>query len=243
MPENDFWVLAVSPHPDDECLTGLLPLRLAEECGAKVAVWAASYGSAEERREERRRELRAACEFLGWKLLGRGTEGATVEGLAEWWRAHPGALVVCPHERDGHPRHRATHRLVRAAADMAGGRRVVAETDYWMPCERPNLLVEASAAHVERLAEALRKHAGEVARSDYDKRLGAWMCDNVRRAGEFMAGAGGKPPRFGFATPYRVRVRSGGRWRELAIRERAAGVGGEAMRWFAEDCRRGVGEG
>ena len=117
MPENDFWVLAVSPHPDDECLTGLLPLRLAEECGAKVAVWAASYGSAEERREERRRELRAACEFLGGTLLGRGTEGATVEGLAEWWRAHPGALVVCPHERDGHPRHRATHRLVRAAAD------------------------------------------------------------------------------------------------------------------------------
>ena len=54
MPGNDFWVLAVPPHPDDECLTGLLPLRLAEECEAMVAVWAATYGCAVGRREERR---------------------------------------------------------------------------------------------------------------------------------------------------------------------------------------------
>lgn len=234
--KRDLWVLAVPPHPDDECLTGLLPLRLAEECGAKVAVWAASYGSAKDRRAARRKELRAACDFLGWNLLGRATEGATIEGLTAWLKAHPGALVVCPHARDGHPRHRATHRLAVAAADAAGGRVLFAETDYWMPCERPNLLVEASPAHLDRLASALRCHAGEVARSDYDKRLPAWMCDNVRRAGEFMAGAGGTPPRFAFATPYLVRLRCGGRWCGAGWRDGALPLGAAAR--FAEVCRR-----
>ena len=214
-------VLVVAPHPDDECLTGLLPLRLQEERGARVEVWAATYGSDEGRRAERRRELEAACGMLGWEVLGKGTEGATAEGVAKWLRealgegGAPPPLVVCPHSRDGHPRHRAAHRLAVAGADLSGVVAWFAETDYWMPMARPNLLVEASEGHLERLAEALRQHRGEVARSDYDRRLGAWMCDNVRRAGEFMAGAGGTPPRFPFATPYLLRQRCGRRWQRF----------------------------
>ncbi|MBR6023176.1 MAG: PIG-L family deacetylase [Kiritimatiellae bacterium] len=214
-------VLVVAPHPDDECLTGLLPLRLQEERGARVEVWAATYGSDEGRRAERRKELEAACGMLGWGVLGEGTEGATAEGVAEWLRgaweteAWGAPMIVCPHCRDGHPRHRAAHRLAVAGVDLSGVAAWFAETDYWMPMAKPNLLVEASEGHLARLVEALRRHRGEVSRSDYDRRLGAWMCDNVRRSGEFMAGAGGTPPRIGYGTPYGLRERRGGRWRRL----------------------------
>lgn len=216
-------VLVVPPHPDDECLTGVLPLRLQRECGARVEVWAATYGSTAGRRAERRGELEDACGVLEWRVLGKGTEGATPEGIAAWLRAAAGEggaapLVVCPHALDGHPRHRATHRLAVAGADASGVAAWFAETDYWMPLARPNLLAEATEEQLERLAEALRRHRGEVARSDYDRRLGAWMCDNVRRAGEFMAGAGGAPPRMAYAEAYLLRLRRAGRWTRVAAR-------------------------
>ena len=49
-------VLILAPHPDDECITGLLPLRLRRECGFEV--WAApvTLGSRRERRAARLRD-------------------------------------------------------------------------------------------------------------------------------------------------------------------------------------------
>ena len=179
------WVAVVAPHPDDECLTGLLALRLQRECGLGVKVVTATLGSKVERREARAEELAAACGALGWAVdLGAARaegDGGKIEGIA---RAIAGAaLVTVPHAADGHATHRATHRWAVAAMDAAGGRWRVAETEYWHPMTRPNLMVGAHGREVEELRQALELHCGEVARNDYAARLGAWMSDNVRRGG------------------------------------------------------------
>ena len=207
-------VLVVPPHPDDECLTGLLPLRLQREAGAEVDVRAATYGSSEARRKERRKELEAACGVLGWRVLGRGTTPLAIDELASLLAKGKYALVVCPHAKDGHPRHRATHRLVREAIQtLEGPAPLVAETDYWMPLERPNLAVEGTKKHLEVLTAALRQHKGEVARNDYDRRLWAWWVDNIRRGSESLGGAGAAGLGLEAGEMYRVVRFGGGRWR------------------------------
>ena len=207
-------VLVVPPHPDDECLTGLLPLRLQHEAGAKVDVRAATYGSSEARRTERRRELEAACKTLGWRVLGRGTTPLTVAELSALLAKGQYALVLCPHAKDGHPRHRATHRLVRAAIQtLEAPAPLVAETDYWMPLERPNLAVEGTKKHLDALTTALRQHQGEVARNDYDRRLWAWWVDNIRRGSESLSGPGAAGIGLEAGEMYRLVRPSSTRWR------------------------------
>lgn len=223
-PGPGFRVLVVPPHPDDECLTGLLPLRLQREAGAEVDVRAATYGSSEARRKERRKELEAACGVLGWRVLGRGTAPLTAGELAALLAHGPYGLLVCPHAKDGHPRHRATHRLVREAIQsLEGPAPLVAETDYWMPLERPNLAVEGTKKHLEALATALRQHKGEVARNDYDRRLWAWWVDNIRRGSESLGGAGAAGLGLEAGEMYRVVRYGGGRWRPAWRGGRVAG--------------------
>jgi len=53
---------------------------------------------------------------------------------------------------------------------------------------------------------------GEVARNPYHVLLPGWMSDNVRRGGELIAGFGGAPPDYDFATLYRL-----GRWNGSAL--------------------------
>ena len=207
-------VLVVPPHPDDECLTGLLPLRLQREAGAEVDVRAATYGSSEARRKERRKELEAACGVLGWRVLGRGTAPLTADELAQRLAGGRYGLVVCPHAKDGHPRHRATHRLVRAAIQtLEGPAPLVAETDYWMPLERPNLVVEGTKKDLDALTTALRQHKGEVARNDYDRRLWAWWVDNIRRGSESLSGPGAAGLGLEAGEMYRLVRLSSTRWR------------------------------
>lgn len=62
-------VILCSPHPDDEALTGSLPLRLRQECGAQVTNFAITLGSNRSHRARRRRELKAACEVLGFNWV------------------------------------------------------------------------------------------------------------------------------------------------------------------------------
>lgn len=208
-------VLIFAPHPDDESITGLLPLRLQAECGFEV--WAApvSLGSREDRRAARRRELVAACAILGFRVrfpksLSRGIAlPGDIRSMLESIRP---ALVMLPHAKDGHPTHRTAHRLGVAAMDAAGGICHVAETEYWHPLERPNLMVAGNKAHLRILCRALACHRGEIARNDYAARLPAWMSDNVRRGTELVGGKGAAAPDIAFATLYRIRRRSGGRW-------------------------------
>jgi LmbE family N-acetylglucosaminyl deacetylase len=211
-------VLVLAPHPDDESITGLLPLRLKEECAFDVWVVPFTLGSRPDRRAERRQELRAACRELGFRLrlaesLSKGTAG--VRELAGIVKSLNPAVLVLPHARDGHPAHRAAHRTGVAALDALGQPRAVVETEYWHPLERPNLMVATDESQLARLCRALACHRGEIARSDYAARLPAWMVDNVRRGTELIGGPGATAPAFDCATLYRARLRVPGAWRSL----------------------------
>ena len=221
--------LIFSPHPDDECITGALALRLWREAGFRVINIAVTLGSKASRRKARLKELSAACGFLGFELeqiapggLGKITPVARVQEPKRWetavrltaallWRHKP-AVIFLPHAHDWHPTHIGTHWLVTdALATLPESFAcTLVETEFWGQMAAPNLLVESGEADVADLVAALSLHTDEVRRNPYHLRLPAWMQDNVRRGAELVGGAGGKAPEFGFATLYRVSRRSKG---------------------------------
>jgi LmbE family N-acetylglucosaminyl deacetylase len=60
--------LVLAPHPDDECITGGLALRLQRQVGLRVVAVPVTLGSLQGRRAGRLAEARAACGFLGFEL-------------------------------------------------------------------------------------------------------------------------------------------------------------------------------
>ncbi len=225
--------LLFSPHPDDECIVGGLPLRLRRESGWRVVNAAVTLGSLQSRRAERLEELEEACGRLGFDLVpagGGGLEGIRLETRRNrphhWTHAvnaigallleYRPAAVFLPHAVDGNPTHMGVHALVRHALHRAGEavRCIAVETEFWSPMEDPNCLVESTTIDVARLVEALACHRGEVSRNPYHLRLPAWMMDTVRRAGERLGGPGSRPPDFLFGTAYGIRL-----WTERRLRE------------------------
>ena len=204
--------LIVAPHPDDESIIGLLPLRLQDECGFRVWVVPATLGSRAERQAARKLELRAACRVLGFQLGFLKPEQSGRDLSRVIAELNP-TVVFIPHADDGHATHRAVHRLGVSALDEARRDFHVVETEYWHPLKRPNLMVAATPKHLATLRRALDCHKGEIARNDYAARLPAWMIDNVRRGAELLGGAGARAPDISYATLYRARKRSGGKWR------------------------------
>jgi LmbE family N-acetylglucosaminyl deacetylase len=219
--------LIFSPHPDDECVVGALPLRLLREARMNVINVAVTLGSNPSRRAERYRELENACGHVGFGLMPTvkdGLERITVKSRetdkALWTRAvevitgiigraQP-RVIFLPHEKDWHPTHVGTHFLVMDALKElpAEFECLVVETEFWGAMQTPNLMVESSARDVTDLVTALSFHVGEVRRDPYHLLLPAWMQDNVRRGAELVGGAGSAAPDFAFATLYRL-----GRWK------------------------------
>lgn len=210
-----------SPHPDDECIIGALPLRLRQEADWRVTNVAVTLGSKLERREPRWRELEAACEVLGFDNIRPAEQGlaqvrpeteiespqlwlAHVRCIAELLEEFKPQLVLCPHAGDGNPTHLGVHKLLGQALAAAGSSCVMAETEFWATMAEPNWMVQTSVADTARLVEALACHHGEIARNPYHLRLPAWLADSVRRGGELIAGAGAEVPRYAFATLYRL---------------------------------------
>ena len=77
-----------SLHPDDESIGGGLALRLMRECRWNVLNVAVTLGSKRERRPERRKELKGACQFLGFDLL--------LPAAAGWKRSPPRPAPAIP---------------------------------------------------------------------------------------------------------------------------------------------------
>ncbi len=116
-------VLVFSPHPDDECIIGALPLRLLREARMSVINVAVTQGSDPARRVERFHELENACRHVGFGLMPAapaGLEHITLksrETNRELWaraveiisgiigRARP-RVIFLPHEGDWHATHR-----------------------------------------------------------------------------------------------------------------------------------------
>jgi LmbE family N-acetylglucosaminyl deacetylase len=245
-------VLIFSPHPDDECVTGGLPLRLLRELGMNVVNVAVTQGSRKDRRAERWRELTAACNFLGLGLVATAEKGleninpasrrqgpeawsSSVAPVAGILGAERPAIVFLPHDDDRHPTHIGTHHLVvDALSQMPPGFSChVVETEFWGAMDTPNLMVESSIVDVADLVAALSCHEGEVKRNAFHLRLPAWMIDNVRRGAELVRGHGKAAPDFTFATLYRLRRWADGRLQNIPGRGRLVACGDDLRPLFA----------
>ncbi|MDR3410924.1 MAG: PIG-L family deacetylase [Formivibrio sp.] len=213
--------LLFSPHPDDECISGALPLRLLREAGYRVINLPITLGSNPRRQGERSDELARACTWLGFELREIESGGLThistharlkepeswaekVEMVAKLIAELKPAIVICPNEDDGHATHIGTHHLAIDALAHEGHACWLAQTEFWRAMAHPNLLVESSTADTADLVAALACHVGEVKRNPYHLRLTSWMADNVRRGAELIGGAGVAAPEFAFGTLYRL---------------------------------------
>ncbi len=222
-------VLLFSPHPDDECIVGALPLRLLRELKMNVINVAVTLGSRKDRQMERLAELRNACDYLGFGVTTAGERGlekinaaSREDNSAAWAEAvgvvagllarHAPRAVFLPHAGDWNSTHIGAHLLVNDALKRVDPSFCcwVCETEFWAPLPNPNLMIESSVADAADLVAAISFHVGEVRRNPYHLRLPAWMQDNVRRGGELVGGQGGAAPAFGFATLYRLRKWSHG---------------------------------
>lgn len=223
--------LIFSPHPDDEVIIGGLPLRLRREMGVDVINVAVTQGSNKARQQERLKELKAGCDYIGFGLVQTRKNGLENVNLKcrssdpERWselvgriaailKDHRPQSIFFPHDDDWNSSHIGTHHLVVDALGRLGrGFSCYSiETEFWGAMDTPNLMVESSEEDVVDLITALSFHAGEVRRNAYHVRMPAWMIDNVRRGAELVGGQGGAAPNFAFATLYRLR-----RWRHGAF--------------------------
>ena len=64
--ESDSKALLFSPHPDDECIIGLLPLRMTRETKMQVINVPVTYGSNVERQAGRAQESAGQAELSAW---------------------------------------------------------------------------------------------------------------------------------------------------------------------------------
>jgi len=229
--------LIFSPHPDDECIIGGLVLRLQREARMRVINVAVTQGSNKERQEGRLRELKNACDWLGFELeqtAARGLEAINPKTRAnqpEHWAAavkviaasltrHKPRVILFPHELDWNSTHIGTHFLVMDALNSLPRdfQTVLIETEFWGQMAVPNLMVALSDEDVADLLAALSFHVEEVRRNPYHLRMPAWLIDNVRRGAELVGGQGGAAPDFMFATLYRAR-----QWKNGGIEEYYSG--------------------
>ncbi len=230
-------VLIFSPHPDDECIIGGLPLRLQREAGWRVVNVAVTQGSKTDRQAARLAELQAACTYLGFDLVTLGDNGLNqvtpksrstdpsgwaikVQAIAQVLQSHQPRAILFPHVADWNGSHIGVHHLIMDALATLGPEfsTALVETEFWGQNYHPNLLVETSAEELTDLITALTFHVGEVRRNPYHLTLPAWMTNNVRLGGETVGGQGMAPPDFPFGTVYRLR-----QWRAGAVHDRYAG--------------------
>lgn len=217
-------ILIFSPHPDDECIIGALPLRLLREARMRVINVAVTQGSRKDRQVERYHELQGACGFMGYGLIQIRPNGLekvnrktrdqepqfwteSVRKITETLAANRPRIVFFPHEQDWNSTHIGTHLLVTDALKGLGKdfECYVVETEFWGAMANPNLMVESSAADVAEMVAGTSFHVGEVQRNPFHLFLPAWMQDNVRRGSELVGGQGEAAPDYTFATLYRLR--------------------------------------
>jgi len=218
---NDCKMLMFSPHPDDECIIGALPLRLRKDYAVDVKNVAVTLGSNVAERSRRLDELKDACNFFGFELIVASEPGLNkvnldcrendrnlwddnVEAIEKILRNEMPDIITIPNVDDANTTHVGVRYVVLdAIARIEGFKCVVIETEFWGANKVPNLMVESSNQDVSELITGLSFHKGEVSRNPYHLTLCAWMMDNVRRGGELVGGQGGGVPDFIYATLYR----------------------------------------
>jgi hypothetical protein len=234
LPSNAPKALFFAPHPDDECISGGIALRLMREAQMNVLNVAVTQGSKKERQAERLHELEGACKYLGFGLVTTGPNGlekinpnTRAQDPARWsvclntiienLEQHRPRVIIFPHEHDWNSTHIGTYFLVMDALKQmpADFDPFLIETEFWGQMTDPNLMVEISAPDLADMITALSFHVGEVQRNPYQLLLPAWMLDNVRRGTELVGGQGGVAPDFTFAALNRLRRWRGGKVEKL----------------------------
>ncbi len=226
--------LFFAPHPDDECISGGMALRLLRQAQMKVVNVAVTLGSKQERKAERLQELQHACQYLGFELVPTAANGLerinpkTREQDPSHWngcvqtvlsileRSQP-RVILFPHANDWNSTHIGTHYLIMDALQRmpASFQCYLVETEFWGAMSDPNLMVEISPEDLADMMAATTFHVGEVKRNPYHLLLPAWMMDNVRRGSEVAGGQGGAAPEFAFAVLNRLTKWSEGRVNRL----------------------------
>ncbi len=220
-------VLLCSPHPDDESLTGALPLRLRLEAGMRVVNCAITLGSDTRQRGRRLAELESACRVLGFELVVPGQSMgfdrvnaanrqehpdewmAKVEALGEVFEREKPDVVFAPHARDFNTTHIGTHMLVvdalGAYLERHGSKLFpLIETEFWAELTQPNLMVGVSAEALAVLLMAAAEHGAEMRRNPYCLLQPHRLMNNVRRGSEVVGRQGRPAKRYPFAELYRA---------------------------------------
>jgi LmbE family N-acetylglucosaminyl deacetylase len=229
--------IILSPHPDDECLTGALALRLLHEQNWQIITIAVTIGSNVGRRVARKNELAKACAVLGFDCVLPHEDGfsdVSEKTRAEDFLAWPKMVarvadmiahvkpqaVFMPHALDAHPAHIGTHYLgMDALAKQAAGFTCsVIQTEYWHPLAEPNLMIGIGETDAATLLSALACHEGENARNPFDARFPAFLIDNVRRGSEIVGGAGVAAAAMDFAMLYKFGIWRGGKFVPSALK-------------------------
>ncbi|MGE3609086.1 MAG: PIG-L deacetylase family protein [Bacteriovoracaceae bacterium] len=212
-------VMILSPHPDDESITGTLALRLQLENNIQVINVAVTLGSNKERQKERSIELEDACKILGFEnvILDENWSKKQKE-LKSLIQKYAPDIILAPHLKDHHPTHIKTGELLKKVLSSLNKMNIlVAWTEFWSPLNKPNLLIEVPIEIVELQMKALEAHVGEVQRNPYHLRLPAWMMDNVRRGSELITGKGTNSAQMAFGVLYQLQISKKGKLTSLKL--------------------------
>jgi N-acetylglucosamine malate deacetylase 1 len=216
-------VMLFSPHPDDECVVGALPLRLKNELNLPIINVAVTLGSNAGRKNGRLEELTGACHSLGFELLipkPGALDGVSLkskETNPENWssnldivknilKKHRPKFIFFPHEVDFNSTHIGVSHLLKeaiVACAQADWQPVIFETEFWHMMSDPNLMIGLKNEDEALLIYALSCHSGEVERNPYHINHPARMLDNVTRGSEVVGGQGGEGAEMNFAMLYR----------------------------------------
>ncbi|MCL2474366.1 MAG: PIG-L family deacetylase [Alphaproteobacteria bacterium] len=201
---KDKCAVILAPHPDDECITGGIALRLKQELDWQIYVIPITLGSDESRKKERLSELSFACASLGFdcvlpddmafsdinpdaRINTHSKESISwnskVLKITEMLSAISPNAVFLPHEHDGHKTHIGTHLLgMDALGNMPHGFSCsVVMTEFWSPIKEANAFFELPQTVVASLVTALSYHKKEVARNPFNSTLPAYFIDCARR--------------------------------------------------------------
>ncbi len=211
-------IILLSPHPDDEVISGALALRLMNEYKAEVKNIAVTLGSNKLRHTERTKELKNACAYLHFENTVLSESWTKKESeLKKIFKEYRPDLIIAPHTKDQHPTHIKTGELLKKILPNLGNKFscVVAWSEFWGMNTKANLLLEVPLNIIAAQMQALTFHLGEVKRNPFHLRLPAWMMDNVRRGSELVASPGSAAPDFAFGVLYQVQHFSDGKFKSL----------------------------
>lgn len=229
-------ILVVSPHPDDEIIMSSLALRLQTENRCQITNVAVTLGSNPQRRVERRKELKKATSFLGWKnfVLSEDWQEKNKELKSLITRIKP-QLIIAPHIKDWHPTHIATAKLLKKSLSKIDA--TLAWAEYWKPQDNPNFLVEVPAEVTLKQVMALEFHAGEITRNPYHRSLLGWQMDSVRRGSEWLATKGATSPQMVAGQLYRLEKIKAGKLAPLKLKNPFGLIGDDLSDWIFNQSR------